>query len=607
MFDAYAVAIKLKLKDELSGVMGLINKQLMQSNQHVSELHSRLEKLGGMWRNSMMVTGAGLGMAMTLKAATNEAVRYEQQLNKLKALNLDARFGAGATAGLEQQALAIAKSTKGTTTTEALRLVTEAQAITGSVEHTKELVPVLAKMRFAMESYMAGQGKGEGHGASAERQFGDVIKAMEMRGLMRDFSEEKLMRMSDLFVKNYVASGGMVKPSDFLAMLKTGGVAGKSVNEDFMFALGHIMQEKGGNRSGTQLMSLYQNMVAGRSTQQVAEHLMQLGLLNAGGVHYGKTGHITKTDFGALKAAEVMQANPLQYLNEYILPALAKKGINIEDQKQVIPQLAQLASNRTGADFLAQLYLERGQIANYMVQAKGAMGLNALDEQGGKSATGEQMDLMAKVNQLELDFGQAALPLLKSLLEQAIPLVKSLGGLMDRHPGALSAIAVGLAGIAASMAMAGPLMLLNTGFKAASLILPSLGRGLAGANFAMLGTVGALAAVGVASYKLGTALNDGLISPLIQKLSGGNSQSLGDWIGNMTHDSVAEHDAKWREQMKATLAAKQKAVQVNTTLNIDGRKVAQAVSQHQARDMGTGTNGGGFDNGLALAMPGAHR
>ena len=111
---------------------------------------------------------------------------------------------------------------------------------------------------------MSAGGHGEGHGAQSERQFGDIIKVMELRGLMRNFTEEKANQMGDLFVRNYAASGGQVNPSAFLAMFKTGGVAAKLVNDDFLYALGHVMQEKGGSRVGNALMSTYQNLIAGR-------------------------------------------------------------------------------------------------------------------------------------------------------------------------------------------------------------------------------------------------------------------------------------------------------------------------------------------------------
>lgn len=611
MFDAYEVAVRLRLKDEFTGVMGVINRHLMQANTHATELQGKLDKIMGHFKAGAMVTAAGYGMAMTLKAATNEAVKYEQQLNRLKALQLDMRFGAGTTSGLEQNALAIARNTRGITSTDALRLVTEAQAITGNVEHTQELVPVLAKMRFAMETYMAGQGHGGGHGAQAEKQFADIVKVMEMRGLMRNFTGSKLEEMADLFVKNYAASGGMVRPSDFLSMMKTGGVAGKSVNQDFMFALGHIMQEAGGNRSGTMLMSLYQNMVAGRMPQQVAETLNRLGLLDKHHIHYGTTGHITKVDPGAMKNSALLMSRPDLYMQQVILPTLAKHGVDVHNQQAVLQSLNTMAGQRTATNLLAQLYLEGSQIANYIQQAKGAMGVNALYAQGGKSTMGQQIDLMAKVNQLELDFGKAALPLLKSVLEQAIPLVKSLGEWMDKHPDGLTKLATGLGLLGASMMVSGPLMMVVSAFRAIALVVPlitpvftafsALATGLAG----IAGAVGY--GIGTLAYKyLPEHARDSIGGTVANALSGISSEAAKAANGPV-YSSAGEHDAQWQAQFKAMMAAKQKSVQVHTTIHMDGRKVAQAVTEHQVAAASRPTaSQGGFDGTMTMRPVGAN-
>lgn len=545
---------------------------------------------------------------MTLKAATNEAVRYEQQMNRLKALNLDNRFGAGSTASLAAQAQAIAKATAGTTQLEALRLVTETQAITGDLKHTAELAPVLARMRFGMEAYMSGQGKGEGHGAGAEKQFADIVKVMEMRGLMRNFTSEKLDRMADLFVKNYAASGGMVRPSDFLAMMKTGGVAGKSTNDDFMFALGHIMQEKGGQRSGQQMMSAYQNMIAGRTTQQVAEQMAKYGLIDPHMIKYGTTGHITKIAPGALQQSQLMIDNPLAWLNTVLLPKLAAKGIDINNTNKVLPIINQLASNRNASDFLAQLYLERGQIGNYMTQAKNAMGMDALYAQGKGSTVGEQLDLQAKVNQLELEFGTAALPLLKAALEQAIPLVKQLGEWLGKHPDGLKTLVYSIAGLSAAMLVSGPLMILGSGIKLLGVAL-SFGGG--GGIAALMATVGksiigmagsvmtnpwviGLLAAGAAGYAAGSGINSG-INWLIKKASGDDSQTLGGAVFDLLHPhSSGVQTVRFNHQAGSGGVG---------SIYMDGKKVGEIVSGHQAREAGRPTGGTSSFDGSMMQRP----
>jgi hypothetical protein len=63
MFDAYKVAVTLKLKDEFTGVMGLIIKQLGKADMEANKLHASLAKCGKLFSSGMMVAGAGYGMA----------------------------------------------------------------------------------------------------------------------------------------------------------------------------------------------------------------------------------------------------------------------------------------------------------------------------------------------------------------------------------------------------------------------------------------------------------------------------------------------------------------------------------------------------------------
>lgn len=607
MFDAYKVAVRLTLVDGVSTPLRLLTSHFRQANQHVAELQSRLTNATKIMQLGAGMTAAGFGMAMVLKETTNQAVLLEQQMNKLKALNLDNRFGAGTTGGLVKLANNIAQGTYGTSQLTALRLATETQAITGDVRHTYELAPLLAKLRFGMETYMAGQGKGEGHGEQAERQFADIVKVMELRGLMRNFSASQMNTMADLFTKNYIASGGMVKPSDFLNLMKTAGVAGKSVDNNFLFALGHIMQEKGGSRSGTQVMSAYQSLVMGRTTQQVAENLAGLGLLNKASVHYGKTGHITKVDPGALIAAQTMIANPLTYLNQYILPALKAKGVDITNQGATLLEISKLSSNRMATDMLAGLYLERTQIANYMAQAQNAYGVNALYNQGGKSAIGMQTDLMAKVNQLELDFGKASLPLLKNLLEQAIPLAKAAGSWMDRHPTALVDIAKGLGLVAGALVISGPLTMLGGALKfvGAALQFSSIGgvAGIRGIAAAIAGgggltLVGGLAVLGATVYGLTKVLQevggdsdvDPANHPGQRFYRHGRGAGNGEWRTDPTlpqahagmHLVGYGRSAHWEKNTPEVVPpAKKTPVTIHVTTNLDGKKVAEVVTKHQ--------------------------
>jgi hypothetical protein len=84
---------------------------------------------------------------------------------------------------------------------------------------------------------------------------------------------------------------------------------------------------------------------------------------------------------------------------------------------------------------------------------------------------------------------------------------------------------------------------------------------LAGAG---IGKIGAVGASGFAGYEFGKFLN-----------SLGPDGDLGGWIGSKVYD--ATHRAYTPNQ------SSHRPIQVHSTINLDGKKVADAVSTHQAK------------------------
>lgn len=657
-FDLWKIGIRVSVHDYATVGLRFIAKGFMSTEKEAAKFEQRLRSIQGQLKMGGLMIGAGVAIAAAFKPAVSAAIELEQAINRLKALNL----GVPATSALLRQAQAISMNVKGTSYTEAVRLATETQSITGNVQHTQELLPMLSKIRFGVETYMASHGHGAGQGAVAEQQFRDIIKVMELRGLMRNFSPAQAQSMGDLFVKNFIASGGQVKPSDYLAMLKTGGVAGKLVSPDFMFALGHMMQESGGNRTGTALMSMYQNLIAGRTTQQVAEQLNKFGLLKPGAIHYGKTGHQTKIAPESLIESELLQSNPLDYMNKVLLPKLAAKGIDITNKDKVIPALNTLLSNRTASNFFSQLYLDRGVIANYMGQANNAYGVESLYAQGSESTMGNLADMQAKFTSLLAQLGTTVLPMLNRALELIIPKVQAFTKFAMAHPRIFQAMTDGLIGLAGTLVLfgslnviVGGLRMMGLGFTVlraiplltiasnirtfASIMAFSQVGGAAGIGklattmSSMAGAIGLLtqaAAVFMAAYagwKIGQAAS-GALDRAAARNTQGQEQTFGGYLYDRYHPfnpetgkrewspwkgmwSTSEDITKSNEMERAYMAAPysrggQQTVQVHSTLVMDGREIAKGMTKHQV-NAGTSAQTGTslydssmFPNGVGL-------
>lgn len=404
-------------------------QQLTQQQQRMGAARAALSRSQAM--GSHLAVGGVAAMATgqhvlgALSPAMTEAKAFQTQVAQLRAM------GVGDATVSDAVKFARGMDIMGTSATENLKLLKESYGVLRDMHESEQVVPYLARMKFGIETVMANGGHGEGHGANAEAMFMDLLKVAELRGAAKD--PARLKQVLDFATQAYVASGGLVKPEDLLNMIKTGGIAAKQLNDtQFFFGMLHTMQEMGGHRAGTGLATAYQNWAAGRSTQQAAEELAQLGLLNPGAVKYGKTGHITKMLPDALKDGELYRANPFEYLMTRVVPRINPNGTLSDNQ--VISKINNLFSGRKGGDLFASLYLERANIAKHLAAAPKAYGVNALYNEATQTAAGQEAELLARKSDLYRELGTKLLPVYVAGLQTLTHAVRGLTGWNQNHP-----------------------------------------------------------------------------------------------------------------------------------------------------------------------------
>ncbi|MFZ6730623.1 phage tail tape measure protein [Undibacterium sp. Ji42W] len=461
--------------------------ELAAVNDKVAAAQNRMKKTrgtaGDMAVSGMGMTMAGTAMGVPVIKSLDQAAQFQQQTSRLRALGIGEH--------MVQEGVQFAKGMDimGSSSLENLKLLTEAQSILRDFHHAQEVTPLLAKMKFGIEGVMQQRGGGEGHGEAAERMFMDLIKVAELRGALKDMDTFK--RVLDFSTKAYVASGGLVKPEDLLNMIKTGGVAAKQLSDDsFFFGMLHNIQEMGGDRTGTSLMSAYQNWAVGRTTQQTAEELHKDGLIDPNSIKYGKTGHITKMRPDALINADKYKSDPFKFLMEDVLPKIQKPGMT---DNQVISKITTLFSSRSAANLMSSMYLERTNIQKHRDAAKGAYGIDQLNKESGQGVNGQYLALVARRNTLEQQLGEHLLPLVNKGLEMLTSTIQSLTGFFNRHQSVAKALTITFAGLAAVLlvmgtatlglaALIGPFAMLRFG-----MVMLGIRGGLLAGTFARLG------------------------------------------------------------------------------------------------------------------------
>ncbi|WP_063654019.1 hypothetical protein [Candidatus Arsenophonus triatominarum] len=232
------------------------------------------------------MVATGTATAMAVKPTLNEAAIYQKKAISFKAL------GGGEAMLADAENFAKGMHIFGNSTTENLKVIKEAYSVLRDYHETELVSPTLLNLQFATK-FMSSHGVSESAAQTLRDQSPSVLKIAELRNEINTPAQFK--RSVDMTAKSMTASGGMVLPEDYLAMLKTGGTAVKQMNTDaFYFSLSHLIQQLGGDRTGTSLNSAYQNLVKSKTPQGAMENLIGLGLLKKESVKYVKTGHVTK-------------------------------------------------------------------------------------------------------------------------------------------------------------------------------------------------------------------------------------------------------------------------------------------------------------------------
>ncbi len=467
-------------QEQLAASIAATNAQLLAQRQRLERLAKLRTSTQGMAMKGAAVTGAGYGTqlagrSMLRGAGTvlSEGKHYAQTALQIQSLNL------GEQATQDSIRYAKAMKTYGTSTAENMGLMKDALTAFADTHHAKMVMGTLAKMKFANEAMY-----GEAEGSDNERKFLDMLRVIEMRGGLS--SEAAFKNQADVVQRVLTATGGRVGPNEWLDVIKTGGVAAKGIKDEaFYYQLEPLVQEMGGFRVGTAMMSAYQNLYQGKTTKRSAMMLDSLGLIaDKSKVKHDKVGQIAQLGVGAIKGSDLFQQDQFGWLEKVLLPALAEKGIT--GDKQVLDAMGGIFSNRTASNLFATMYQQRDQIHKNTRLNAGAMGIDQLNGLAMQSPRGKEIELEKKRADLYQKISDRVMPTYVKVLEKAAGALEALNGFAERNPALVKGMAVGFGALAVGAVALGTLAI-PLGIVLAKMALL---RYLIGANagaFAILG------------------------------------------------------------------------------------------------------------------------
>jgi hypothetical protein len=594
MFEAFSVAVKLKLLDGVStGLMGmasqfaLLNRHIVGSKEALVDLEKSMQRIKTLGLLGGAAVGIGGGMLYSLKGPLDEAKAWAQESAKFASLGFGAKVNADA------QQFAVGMKTYGTSARENLTLVSDAMAVFKDLGNAEMAAPILAKMKFGNEAVFGKEG-----GAN-ESKFMDMLKVIEMR---RGLSSPGEFQTQANFVQKVISgSRNRVDASQMLQALKTGGVALSNMsNDDFYLGSEGLIQEFGGMRYGTAMNSIYQNVVQGRTTAAAANRLMQLGLLDPSKVHRNKLGSINKFDPGAFAGTYLYsqgRQNPLNLLEEVLLPAYAKKGITKE--QDVLLEIGRDFTNRTGAGLLARAYQQREILHKQWDANRNAENIDQMVDTGKNTPAGKQIQLRAQYHNLFRELGISLLPIFTRAVEGLSKVLAAAVGFAREFPGLTKGLVIAFASLAGLMVAGGSMLLITAGFKALGLalvvgkgagigsMLLEVAGGLGGLT-SRLGKLGLLAGVGVGAYEATRWVAD-KITP--------SDWTLGGQIYDWTHSS------KKSESPYIASGSNAKGSMNHGDVYLDGRKVGAIIDRNQAKAFAQPQTGPSYFNGSSALDP----
>lgn len=598
MFEAYSVGVRLSLINGVShGLLSIIS-QLQSVNHHFGLGISRAEEFEGRLRRikSLSIVGAGatavglLGLSL-FKAPIEAAREYETAYARFKTLNL------GDEVNKQADAFASGAQRFGTSSAQMMDTFRESYAFFGNMSQASVAATKIAELNAANAVLFGGK-----VGSIDSEATKSLMRFADMRGDTNTPAD--FFRTLNLAQRMVTGSGGSMKFGDLEAFAKTGGTAFKSLSDAGIIHLGSAMQEMGGSRTGTALMTMYQNLVAGRATTQAKHALEDLGLAKLVEQKVGAVGGRTQTRLISEVNPEflsMLRTDPVMALSKFMMPAIEQRlgaGATDDQRSKVINDLF---SNRTGSNLATGVALQMVQVLRDSKFIAGAQGVDQTIKTAQGTTDGQLVELQARWRDVLKELGVTVLPL-------AIRAAKALSGALGTiseaaraHPTLTKFAALTAGAVSGLVVLGGTIALVKAGFGGLGLLLGGVGLpgGIALGTLAT-GLASSLGLVGAALFAVWQTTK---LFDAVGELVGAKTRSgvglTPEAAARLKAGEGAEVNFKGRPSVVPGPA--QGSVRMVTHISMDGRKVAEAVSDHQAsaaRKPSAGTSGPDYSAAL---------
>ena len=352
MSSAYSIGVSIVLANGVSPVLAIIARDLL--GIHASANHIQ-QNFGG-WATAIGAVSlamGGAGLLGIMAKIVEKGADFQDAMTKISQLN--PKVAAQVNSG-EIQRLSFGIGTQlGMKAEDVAKVYGGIYGAIQDPEESVELLPYASRYARLMQMRHPG--------SHPEDSIRTLLRAGEDSGRLTDDASKidpaKVKDWFDMAARLEAATHGQVN-ADVLFQLaqQGGGVSLRGLSQEGYEHMAIVAQMMGGARAGTSLLSLRQQMT-GAMLKRSAQAMQDYGILKPDEWD-SEGGHVTLSDAASHRMLDLVNKDPMKFVNE-LVDRLEAKGITNKDDQMLA--LQRILGRQTTQRMISDMLLARQQIA----------------------------------------------------------------------------------------------------------------------------------------------------------------------------------------------------------------------------------------------------
>jgi TP901 family phage tail tape measure protein len=600
-FEAYKISVRVALANEVSAGILLIAKQFGMAGAAAKEFQGRLNSIKATAGAGVALVGGAGAIAAPFIMAIDKAAQLQKEMIGIQVATR------GTTTEMDSMRRSI-EAVAGQTVFSAIDVAKMAKIVASGTglgaKQVEGLVPEYAKFADVQQIMK---------GTPYEKSVTDAIRLAHTAG---KYDPQSLGEYLNLLTKaSFIVPGDLGEVGHALKYSQGVARATLGVDDENMVVLTALLNRMGfaGSRGGTNLVAAMTRTIpgifgSGLLTGKSNDALQAMHMVDAQGhSKFMKNGKFDAFAWiGGLSeyVAQEMARNPEGIARQHILTNM---------QHAFGTQGSRVASLLADPQSLSQLQMIGEAFSQYG-------GVDQIQKKFADESVWQQYtNAVTNFDSAMAEMGITVLPQVTVLLKGLNSQLQNLTEWIAANPGKVKVLTDAFIGLAGAMAFGGTVLLLKAGFQGIATVF-SAGAGLIGAVntlsgpsgilmlVARFGTLGlAIGALGAAAALVYSAIPKSEDHTGMKQVRAGSGKNA-PWV--WVHDddyTPPKNSALMRQSTvhgSTVRPAPRQTVQVQTKIHLDGRQIANVVSDHVAGTLGMGMTGGGVDPNVTLPMPG---